>query len=251
MAVHLRQICLACAALEGPSRLMTEVLGLPAVHEDPAVALFGLRNRLFRLGTSFLELVAPQKPGTAVERFLARNGGDGGYMVITHVLGRTAFDAIVARAEAARVRTVFAHDEDGWRSRQFHPADMGGSFLDIEWDSAEDPAGNWAAAGGMEWEQATGPAGAILAAELAVPDPAATAARWGGVLGIAPSPDKDVDLVDAVLRFRHGSGGLGRIGLSLADAAGALDRAGAAGVRSGQGSVRIAGVEMELTGPSA
>jgi catechol 2,3-dioxygenase-like lactoylglutathione lyase family enzyme len=250
MAVHLRQICLATADLDAASRLMEDVLGLPSVHEDPAVALFGLRNRLFRIGNSFLELVTPEKPGTAVARFLERNGGDGGYMVITHVTGRAQFDAIEARAGAAGVRTVFSHDADDWRSRQFHPADMGGSFLDIEWDDADDPAGKWAAAGGLHWREPAGPDGAILSASLAVADPQATADRWGGILGIPAEADASVPLADAMLRFgpADGKGGLVALTLRHADPHGVLARAGKAGALAGPGRVTVAGMEFALAG---
>jgi catechol 2,3-dioxygenase-like lactoylglutathione lyase family enzyme len=250
MPVYLRQICLACGDLDGTTRLMEGVLGLPAVHEDLAVAMFGLRNRLFRLGTAFLELVAPEKPGTAVGRFLDRNGGDGGYMVITQVTGRDQFDAIEARAGATGVRTVFSHDAEGWRSRQFHPADMGGSFLDIEWDEAEDPGGSWAAAGGLDWRAHDGPDGAILSASLAVPDVMATAARWAGILGTPVAGDGSVPLDGAGLRFGPviGKGGLVAVQLHHADAASVLQRAGEAGIRTGPRSLGVAGTEVTLAG---
>ncbi len=153
MSVHLRQICLAAGDLGKTVADLSRLFGLHVAHEDPAVGEFGLENRLLRLDHQFLEVVAPVAEDAPVRRFLKRRGGDGGYMIILQVVGADAYAGIRARAAAMGVRTAFEAGGEGWKLTQFHPGDTGGSFLDIEWDMAEDPTGPWFAAGGLAWRQ--------------------------------------------------------------------------------------------------
>ncbi|OYU99157.1 MAG: hypothetical protein CFE45_13940 [Burkholderiales bacterium PBB5] len=90
--LRLRQICLVAPQLAPAVATVEAVLGLPVCYRDPNVAKFGLENALFALGSSFLEIVAPL-PGvadTAAERFIARSGGQGGYMLIFDWAGLAA-----------------------------------------------------------------------------------------------------------------------------------------------------------------
>ena len=80
--LRLRQVCLAAPRLEPLAEDLEAILGVPVCHRDENLAKYGLENVLFAVGTGFLEIVAPIQPGTAVERFIQRSGGRGGYMAI-------------------------------------------------------------------------------------------------------------------------------------------------------------------------
>lgn len=205
MPYHLRQFCLVAPELEPSIVPLAEVLGAPRAYVDPGVATFGLENTLLGIGTDFLEVVAPVREGTAAGRFLARRGGAGGYMVIVQATTEADYAAAIARAEAAGVRIAFQIDRPGWSLRQLHPADMGAAFLEFEWDPIADVRGNWHAAGGEAWRANAGdPRMGFTGGTLQGDDPAALAARWGDMLGSAPTRDGDaytVAMANAVLRF--------------------------------------------------
>ena len=183
MAIHLRQICLVAETLRPAVDDLARGLGIAPCFVDPHVAEFGLENTLLRVGSQFLEVVAPIRPDTAAGRQLARRGGDGGYMVICQADTLAEQAALRARAADLGVRVAFEVDRGTWNIMQLHPGDMGAAFLEVDWDEAADPVGNWHPAGGMGWQDAPG-GGAIVAVTLQHADPDALAARWAAVLGL-------------------------------------------------------------------
>ena len=99
-------------------------------------------NTVLPVGHQFIEVVAPTREGTAGGRYLERRHGDGGYMVITHT---DDHEAVRHRVSELGVRTVLEFDHDGYQCLQLHPADTGGSFLEIDrQEGGEDPAGRGA-----------------------------------------------------------------------------------------------------------
>jgi hypothetical protein len=184
--VRLRQVALVAVDLEEVVGELGTTLGLEVGHCDPAVAAFGLRNAVLPLGHQFVEVVSPTREGTAAGRQLARAGGDGGYMVICQTddgPGRRR------RAAALGVRTAFEADEDGYSILQWHPADTGGSFLELDVQpGGEDPWGPWAPAG-PRWQEAvrTDRVDAITGVVVQSVDPDRTAARWASLLA-TPTP---------------------------------------------------------------
>jgi hypothetical protein len=147
MWLRLRQIALVAARLAPVERTFTDVLGLQVCYRDPGVAKFGLENALMPIGNQLLEVVAPVRDDTAAGRYLARRGGDGGYMVITqcdeHAPRR-------ARVEALGIRVVNQFETHQFRNMQLHPKDTGGSFFEIDeqvGDDAHEPDGPWEPAG--------------------------------------------------------------------------------------------------------
>jgi hypothetical protein len=159
-------------------------LGLGEPFRDPGVGEFGLTNAVFALGDCFLEVIAPRQPDTAAGRYLARHGGDGGYMVLFDV---EDLEAARNRAEALGVRVVWRVDLPDIAGTHLHPADMRGAIVSLD---RSNPYGTWRW-GGPEWTARVGEgAPARLAAvTIAVDDPAAVAARWGEVLGVRVSGD--------------------------------------------------------------
>ena len=80
--VRLRQVVVVTSDLAGVASTLQSALALPDPFVDPGVGDFGLENRVFAVGTDFLEVLTPVRSGTAGGRYLERRGGDAGYMAI-------------------------------------------------------------------------------------------------------------------------------------------------------------------------
>jgi len=158
---------------------LRSALGIEEPFRDPGVGLFGIQNVVFALGDCFLEIVSPSAPETAAARYLERHGHDAGYMVMFDL--RELGDAR-RRAEELGVRTVWQVDLPDICGTHLHPVDMGGAIVSID---GSVPYGSWRW-GGPQWtgRVGSGAPGRLVGVTLAVADPAATAARWGAVLGV-------------------------------------------------------------------
>lgn len=204
--MRLRQAVLVAAELEPAQAALRDALGLGEPFHDPGVGEFGLRNAVFALGDCFLEVVSPIQPGTAAGRYLARRGGDAGYMAIFDLE-----DLAGARARAQRsgVRVVWQIDLPDISGTHLHPADMGGTIVSLDQSR---PYGTWRW-GGPLWTGRTdiGAPGRLSGITLAVADPPAVAARWGEVLGVTVSDDEQplLRLDGAQVRFQQAPGAHG------------------------------------------
>jgi hypothetical protein len=178
MSVRLRQAVLAARDLDAVADRLRAELALGEPFADPGVAHFGLRNAVFAVGDTFLEVVSPVQAGTAAGRFLERRDGDGGYMLMFET------DDLASARERARdlgVREVFQVELDDIAEVHLHPADLPGPIVAV---SEPKPAGSWRW-GGPEWRQRSAP-GALVGVTVAAPDPERVAARWAEVLGEQP-----------------------------------------------------------------
>lgn len=216
--LRLRQVCLVAPELEAAAEDIGAILGLQACHRSD-LREFGLVNVLFPVGTSFIEVVAPVRAGTAASRFLERSGGRGGYMAIFDCPDP---DAYKARAADIGVRVSYEIDRPGaYRCVQFHPRDCRAAMLDIEHThGGEALSGPWLPAG-PSWQEHvdTRLTRAIAAIEAVSPRPADLAAHWGAILQrpvteaggclsigvdgpqvrIAANPDDDREYLSAVV----------------------------------------------------
>jgi hypothetical protein len=176
---------LVAGELEPVASALRSALGLGEPFRDPGVGEFGLTNAVFALGDCFLEVIAPRQPGTAAGRYLARRGGDGGYMVLFDV---EDLEGARDRAEALGVRVVWRVDLPDISGTHLHPADMRGAIVSLD---RSEPYGTWRW-GGPEWTGRVGEGapGRLASVTIAVADPAAVAARWGEVLGVPVSGDR-------------------------------------------------------------
>jgi hypothetical protein len=183
---RLRQAVIAARDLEAVTEALTSGLALREPFADPNVAYFGLRNAVFAIGDTFLEVVSPMtgRDDTAAGRLLDRRGGDTGYMAMFQVP-----DVAAARARAAElgVREVFEVDLDAITEAHLHPADMRGAIVSV---SEARPAEAWRW-GGPGWD-ARAAAGAICGITVAVADPDYVRERWTAVIGELPA---DIDFV--------------------------------------------------------
>lgn len=180
MRIRLRQIVMVAADLDAAEAAVANELGVELCYRDPGVATFGLRNALFPIGDQLLEVVSPTERGTTAGRFLDKRGGDGGYMVIFEIDDLPAMRASIAVSGA---RIVYEATAPGIVGLHLHPADLGGAIVSVD---ATDTWGEWPWAG-PDWrshrrtERVTG----VATVEIAAHDPAAMAARWAEVLGLA------------------------------------------------------------------
>jgi hypothetical protein len=174
---RLRQAVIAARELEPVVERLRTGLGLGEPYADPGVEYFGLRNAVFALADTFLEVVSPLRPGTAAGRQLDRREGDCGYMVMVQL-----DDLAGARRRAGDlgIREVFEVEFDDIAEVHLHPADIGGAIVSL---SEPRPPGSWRWAG-PGWERRSAPL-RVAGATLAVSDARAVAARWREVIGDA------------------------------------------------------------------
>ncbi len=170
--------------LEPVASQLRTALELQEPFRDPGVGEFGLANTVFALGDCFLEVISPTRADTAAGRYLARHGGDGGYMVIFDL---EDLEGARSRALAAGVRVVWQIDLPDISGTHLHPADMRGAIVSLD---RSKPYGSWRW-GGPQWTGRTGSGapGRLAGITVAVADPAAVAARWGEVLGVGVGGD--------------------------------------------------------------
>jgi hypothetical protein len=179
--LRLRQICLVARKLEPVVGPLTAVLDIAVGFRDPAVATYGLENAVMPVGTTFLEVVAPTRPGTTAERYLDRRGGDGGYMVILDCDDPAPWRAHLADIGVRIANPIVYQDYVGL---QIHPRDSGGAMLEINHTpGGADPAGPYHPAG-QDWRRFVrqNRVKAIAGAVLQSAAPETLAQRWGKIL---------------------------------------------------------------------
>jgi hypothetical protein len=175
-------------------------------------------------------------------------------MVITHTDDHAARRA---RVGELGIRTVLEYEHDGYHCMQLHPADTGGSFLEIDFQpGGEDGHGPWAPAG-PEWQTAarTDVVDGIRGVEIQVAEPQRVAERWSEVTDIGLQTDGRADapllpLDNATVTFvplgDDRGDGLRGVHLSAVDP----DRARAEAERRGrvddEGAVLICGTRFDL-----
>src|SRR3954462_5754023 len=101
--MRLRQIALVGQDLAAAEADIRAVLGLDYAYDDPGVGCFGLKNAVFPVGETFLEVVSPKQDGTTAGRLLEKRGGDGCYLPMLQVRD---IEAARARLVSAGARTV-------------------------------------------------------------------------------------------------------------------------------------------------
>ncbi|WP_295546308.1 VOC family protein [uncultured Pseudacidovorax sp.] len=246
--LRLRQICLVAQALDPVVDDLCAVFGVEVCHRDPEVGQFGLHNALMPFGQQFIEVVAPIQPDTAAGRYLARRGGDGGYMVILDTEALPRWKAHVA-AIGVRVAAPLALGD--YEGLQLHPRDTGGALLELNTTlgGAAMDGPYWPA--GPHWQQhvRTARVAGIAAAVLQAPEPGALAARWSQILQ-RPVAGEALALDNATLRFvPDGDGrgeGLSALVLHTRDAAAIEAAARARGLPCAEGTVQVGGVRFVL-----
>lgn len=250
--LRLRQICLVAADLAPAAEHLEAIFGLVECHRDSNVAAYGLENVLFPVGTDFIEIVAPTRAGTAAGRFLERNKGRHGYMIIMDCDDPAARQKHCA---AIGVRTAHLIRHEGYLGVQLHPKDTGGAMLEFNHtDGGEDPRGNYSPAG-PRWQSSirTDVSLRLVAAEIECSDPAGFAARWGEILqkpvqaqvegGVQIVLDAGaIDFMPAI----RGDAVLAGVRLQVVNRAGVLRAARARGCVGADGAIEVCGVRFNV-----
>jgi hypothetical protein len=248
--MRLRQIAFVAKELDPIAEQLNKVFGLNVGFRDPGVAYFGLNNIVMPVGGEFLEVVAPFRDDASGARYLARRGGDAGYMVILQDA-----DALPhrERLEKAGVRVIATSRTDDYRYTHFHPGDCAGVLMSI--DSVVGDA-NWTESrsdwppAGPDWRAHQSDAAlGISAVTIQSRDPLGACERWCELLDKPARTGGDtleIGLERGVIRFvapvdDDGTGVVG-LDIEMKDPHAALDRARDAGLPVAAGAVEICGV---------
>jgi hypothetical protein len=175
---RIRQVVVAAHELDPVAGELAAAMGLGEPFADPGVGYFGLRNAVFALGDTFIEVVSPVRPDTSAGRLLERRGGDCGYMIMIQVSDLAASQSAAA---AAGVREVFEVELPDIGEVHLHPGDMRGAIVSVS-TPVPPQAWRW---GGPDWRERAAPL-QVTGATVAVADPDATRERWSAVLGGPP-----------------------------------------------------------------
>jgi len=250
--MRLRQVAFIAREIQPVEDQLSAVFGLKVGFRDPAVEYFGLKNVVAPVGGEFLEVLEPFRDDASGARYLARRGGDAGYMVILQDADALAHRA---RLEAMGVRVIARSPAGTYRYTHFHPADCAGVLMSL--DSVEgdegwrEPKSDWPPAG-PDWRahesvEALGIASVTLQAR----DPLAACERWSALLE-RPAATRgealEIILDRGAIRFVApvDADGTGVVGLDIEvrDADAALARARAAGLPVAAGAMQICGVAV-------
>jgi hypothetical protein len=191
----LRHLVLAAEDALAASAGLAGALRLPAGFGDPELAAIDLIDRNLPVGgQKYLEVVGPLGPGSYINRWLSRVGGQGGYCLSVQVPDVTACKQ---RALDRGVRLAADQEVLGHRIIQVHPADTG-VLLELDGIADRD---RWF------WDDITpGPRpdaliDDITAVTVGVPDPEAAAALWAGIIGLAPVAPARLDFSGCAIEF--------------------------------------------------
>jgi hypothetical protein len=208
---------------------------------------------LLPVGTCFIEIVSPTRPGTAAGRFLERHGGRYGYMII---MDCDDPERLQRHAEGLGVRVANLIRHGDYLGVQLHPKDTGAAMLEFNRTiGGEDPMGPYAPAG-PGWQRAIRDdiTRQLLAAEIECPAPLRLAARWGEIL---ERPVQDFGAGSFRIALDAGAinflptglreAALSGIELQVANRAAIVAAARARGCASGDGIVSVCGVRFGLT----
>src|SRR4051812_28571058 len=202
MLPRMRQVVLAAADLDAVAADLERELGVHTPFHDEGVGHFGLRNAVYSLGDSFVEIVSPIRADTAVGRQLERCGGDAGYMLMFEV---TDAADVRRRLAALGVRIVWDTQHPDIVDLHLHPKDVGGALVALD---VTKPVGSWRW-GGEKWT-ATAPEpapGGVRALTVAVSDPIKAARRWAEVIGLDEPRDATLKLADDRQRIQFTDSG--------------------------------------------
>jgi len=176
---RLRQAVVAAIDLDATAAGLEAHLGVHDPFIDEGVGHFGLRNAVFTLGDTFIEIVSPVQDETAAGRQIARAGGDCGYMCMFELADEQATRARVAEAGA---RLVHDNSHPDIVDLHLHPKDVPGAIVAL---NVTNPVGSWRW-GGPPWAGAVPDhgAGGLRGLTVAVHDPQAVATTWSRLLGV-------------------------------------------------------------------
>jgi Glyoxalase-like domain len=250
--MRLRQVAFIAEKIAPIADQLGQVFGLEVGFRDPGVEVFGLKNVVMPVGGEFLEVLEPFRDDASGARYLARRGGDAGYMVI---LQDADAQAHRTRLEAAGVRVIARSPDRRYQYTHFHPADCAGVLLSIDSVVGDagwrEPTSDWPPAG-PNWRdhQSTDSLG-IASVTIQARDPVAAAERWSMLLDkSATRVDEamEIALDPGVIRFVQpvDADATGVVGLDIVvdDRAQAFAAARKLGLPTTEDSIELCGVAI-------
>lgn len=249
--LRLRQICLVAEDLEKAEQDIFAVTGSRPCYRDPNVAKYGLKNALFPIGDSVLEIVVPTREGTAAGRFLERFGARGAYMVI---MDCSDVDRRRSHLEQLGIRIVNALRYDGYSGIQLHPQDGRAALLEFNnTTGGETTVGPYHPAG-PDWPAAAKrpPTSRLISVEVESSDPEGLAAHWARMIEtpVRVGETPFIQLEQHTISFSPAESGAREavVGLQIAvinpDAS--LEAARGRGLVANDGSIWLYGVRIDL-----
>jgi hypothetical protein len=256
MSFTIRQICLVAHELKPVIKDFHNVFGIENCYSDPQVEFFGLENVLLPIGSNFIEIVSPIKDKTTAGRYLERRKGNGGYMILLQSDSEKIQASSLTRAKKLGIRVAFQITLETYHLIQLHPADTGGSFLQIDWDSKNEHDGYWYNAGGDIWKEYvnTSVIFTLTAVEIQSEKPEPLAHRWAEILGVPINKGEtntpELNLNNGAIRFvipQDDRGeGLSAIDVKTANREKLLKSANERGLKISDYHVMIGGVRFNL-----
>ncbi len=250
--MRLRQVAFIASKIDPVADQLGQVFGLKVGFRDPGVEVFGLNNVVMPVGGEFLEVLEPFRDDASGARYLARRGGDAGYMVILQDADALAHRA---RLEGAGVRVIAKSPDRRYQFTHFHPGDCAGVLMSIDsvvgdsgWRGAKS---DWPPAG-PDWRNFESEASlGIASVTIQSRDPVAAAERWSMLLA---EPARragwamEITLDPGLIRFVEpvDADGTGVVGLDIVvrDQAKTFDAARKLGLPTGDDWIRICGVAI-------
>ncbi len=247
--VRLRQICLAAADIARTEQVFNDVLGLEVCHRSE-LSQFGLENIMYAINGCFLEIVAPTKENTAVDRFLSRNNGRGGYMAIFDCAD---VDRHKRLAGEVGVEPIYERRNEKADLLQLNPKQTGATMMEFDHHYGDDGLLGHYEWAGDDWHRFvnTGVTGDILGIEIASPDAAARAKHWAHICDRPVTTEGGagrITLDHGSIRFTERAGPelFTAIDLTAADPEDMKQRAAAAGCALTDAGFDFCGVEFRL-----
>jgi hypothetical protein len=208
--IRIRQVALCTDDVWREEQAIVSTLGVASVHRDPP-NVFEMRNVVFAVGDTFLEVLQPTADFAPSAKFLSKRGGPAGYMLILQV---DDLDVVRARVEGLGFRIVY--DEPPARHHgveaaaiHLHPADTGGAIISLD---RMDPVDGWAWAG-RAWRGHvhTDVVERIVGVEMRSSDVEALATRFSALVdrpcSIGDAGEWTIGLDDSIVRVVAGQHG--------------------------------------------
>jgi catechol 2,3-dioxygenase-like lactoylglutathione lyase family enzyme len=208
---ELRQVVLATTDPATVAGGLRSWLRLGDGFGDPELDAFGIADDTMAVGEhTYLEVVSPTTAEHPMATLLTRRGGSMGYLLSVQV---GDLPACLERVAAEGVRVTVRHVVQGWDVVQLHPADVGGSTIELD---GLHERGRWF------WDRldvdrrVEALVDDVVAVEIGCADPAAMAARWARLLGLAVTRRSDeLALADRLVRFVPADAGSGVVAVDL------------------------------------
>jgi hypothetical protein len=195
----LRQVIIGAEDNAAAGALLRARLGVGNGFVDPGLETINLDDNTIPVGNgSYLEIISPRDAATSLGRWLAKAGGNGGYML---AIQHSDVVGVRRRAHEMGIAEVLADVVQGYELAQFSPWEHG---VIIEIDGIPDPAVWYWDHVDVQPEPAA-LVNDIVAVEVAVKNPDAVVAVWNKLLDLEPSGTRRVHLGDRSVSFVGGS----------------------------------------------